>query len=120
MAASRRLMDLTGHTGVLLGPQREQAFRDPAVMVANRNGRGVLSRTGTKIRSGWFLLNELTCDGSAGTPRPITRGPRFDCDRDVTETAGPLSEVRCHNVAKTGVDSGGLRETGGHNRTTGT
>ena len=43
-----------------------------------------------------------------GDPRPIDRGPRFDCDWDVTEQAGPPSEERCHNVATTGVDSGGL------------
>ena len=32
----------------------------------------------------------------------------------------PTGEERCHNVAKTGVDSGGLQETGGDNRTGGT
>ena len=42
------------------------------------------------------------------------------CDRDVTEQAGPPSEERCHNVAKTGVDSGGLQETGGDDRMAGT
>ena len=50
----------------------------------------------------------------------ITQGHRFDCDRDVTEQAGPPSEERCHNVAKTGVDSGGLQETGGDDRMAGT
>ena len=61
--------------------------------------------------------------GSATTlvyPTPITQGPRFDCDRDVTEQAGLPSEERCHNVAKTGVDSGGLQETGGDDRMAGT
>ena len=55
-----------------------------------------------------------------GNPRPITQDHRFDCDRDVTEQATPPSEERCHNVAKTGVDSGGLQETGGDNRMAGT
>ena len=50
----------------------------------------------------------------------MTEGPRFDGDRDVTETADPLSEERCHNVATTGVDSGGLQETGGDDRMAGT
>ena len=45
---------------------------------------------------------------------------RFDCDWDVTEQAGPPSEERCHNVAKTGVDSGGLPGTGGNDRMAGT
>ena len=31
-----------------------------------------------------------------------------------------LLEERCHNVAKTGVDSGGLQETGGDDRMAGT
>ena len=53
-------------------------------------------------------------------PRPIERGPRFDYDREVTEQAGPLGEERCHNVATTGVDSGGLQETGGDDRMAGT
>ena len=44
----------------------------------------------------------------------------FDYDRDVTEQAGPPSEERCHNVATTGVDSGGLQETGGDDRMAGT
>ena len=55
-----------------------------------------------------------------GDPRPIERGSRFDCDWDVTEQAGPPSEERCHNVAKTGVDSGGLPGTGGDDRMAGT
>ena len=50
----------------------------------------------------------------------ITQGHRFDCDRDVTEQAGSPSEERCHNVATTVVDSGGLQETGGDNRMAGT
>ena len=54
-----------------------------------------------------------------GDPRSVARGPRFDFDRDVTEQAGPPSEERCHNVAKAGVDSGGLPGTGGHDRMTG-
>ena len=45
---------------------------------------------------------------------------RFDYDRDVTEQAGPPCEERCHNVAKTGVDSGGLQETEGDDRMAGT
>ena len=48
------------------------------------------------------------------------RGPWFDYDRDVTEQAGAPSEERCHNVATTGVDSGGLQETGGDDRRAGT
>ena len=55
-----------------------------------------------------------------GDPRPITQGDRFDCDRDITEQAALPSEECCHNVAKTGVDSGGLQETGGDNRMAGT
>ncbi len=55
-----------------------------------------------------------------GNQRPIARGHRFDYDRDVTEQAGPPSEERCHNVAKTRVDSGGLQETGGDDRMAGT
>ena len=57
--------------------------------------------------------------GRTGDPRSIARGPRFDCDRDVTEQAGPPSEERCHNVATTGVDSGGLQGTGGDDRMAG-
>ena len=48
------------------------------------------------------------------------RGPWFDYDWDVTEQAGPPSEERCHNVATTGVDSGGLTGTGEHDRPAGT
>ena len=62
-----------------------------------------------------LLPHGRTCD-----PRSIARGPRFDCDRDVTEQAAPPSAERCHNVATTGVDSGGLQETGGDDRMTGT
>ena len=51
---------------------------------------------------------------------PITQGPRFDCDRDVTEQAALPSEERCHNVTTTGVDSGRFQETGGNNRMAGT
>ena len=39
---------------------------------------------------------------------------------DVTEQAAPPSEERCHNVATTGVDSGGLQETGGDDCMAGT
>ena len=53
-------------------------------------------------------------------PEAITQGPRFDYDRDITEQAGAPSEERCHNVAKTGVDSGRLQETGEHVRMAGT
>ena len=56
---------------------------------------------------------------ATGDPRPITQGHRFDCDRDVTKQAGLPSEERCHNVATTGVDSGGIQETGGDNRMAG-
>ena len=55
-----------------------------------------------------------------GDLRPITQGPWFDYDRDVTEQAGLPSEEHCHNVATTGVDSGGLQGTGGHVRIAGT
>ena len=55
-----------------------------------------------------------------GYPGTITQGHRFDRDRDVTEQAGPPSYERCHNVATTGVDSGGLQETGGDDRMAGT
>ena len=57
---------------------------------------------------------------ATGDPKSIARGPRFDCDGDITKQAGSPSEERCHNVAKTGVDSGGLQETGGDNRMAGT
>ena len=53
-------------------------------------------------------------------PRLNVRGPWFDYDRDVTEQAATPSEERCHSVAKTGVDSVGLQETGGDNRMAGT
>ena len=71
------------------------------------------------IRSGderhEFVVVENTVN-----PRPIARGSRFDWDRGITETADPLGEERYHNVATIGVDSSGLREIGGHDRTTGT
>ena len=53
----------------------------------------------------WAEPREYVMFEDTGNPRPIDRGSRFDCDWDVTEQAGPPSEERCHNVAKTGVDS---------------
>ena len=77
------------------------------------HSRGVGDYRGRSWRD--YLMVEDT-----GDPRSIARGPRFDCERDVTEQAGPPTEERCHNVAKTGVDSGRLQETGGDNRMAGT
>ena len=68
----------------------------------------------------WAEPREYVMFEDTGDPRPIDRGSRFDCDWNVTEQAGPPSEECCHNVAKTGVDSGGLQETGGDDRMAGT
>ena len=75
-----------------------------------------MNRSTYKAYLGWSVLRSpwperreyLMVEDTVDDPRPITQGPRFDYDRDVTEQAGSPSEERCHNVATTGVDSGGL------------
>ena len=76
---------------------------------------GCSARAGRRLERREYVMVEDT-----GNPRPITRGPWFDCDRDVNEKAGFPREERCHNVAKTGVDSRGLQKTEGHDHAAGT
>ena len=80
----------------------ERHFPAHTLMRDHSGGVGCLART--------VRISQIR---DTGDPRPLTQGHRFDCDRDVAEQAGPPSEERCHNVATTGVDSGGLQETGG-------
>ena len=72
-----------------------------------------------RFRRGRAIAQHVMIEDT-GDQRPIARGYRFDCAQDINEKAGPLREERCHNVATTGVDSGGLRETGGDDQATGT
>ena len=51
------------------------------------HSRGVGDYRGRSWRD--YLMVEDT-----GAPRSIARGPRFDCERDVTEQAGPPTEER--------------------------
>ena len=91
-----------------------------------RVGRAVVGGPGDHARR--VLMLELQCVGDG---RHHVRIAAADLDAlarlsgcvplsDVTEQAAPPSEARCHNVATTGVDSGGLQETGGDDHMAGT
>ena len=76
-----------------------------------------------KVVAGNFA--HFSAEPVAGSRTPGTRGRSKEALGSITigmslNRQVPPSEERCHNVAKTGVDSGGLQETGGDDRMAGT